>query len=297
MSSVNVKSLLNDARERNYCVGYFESWNLESTLAVVRAAEKLRSPVIIGFCGEYLKNPERSYPEDLFLYGKMLRRIADTATVPVATLLNESNDFDYTLRGVRVGFDMVMFVDDEMPVTEYTSLQRKLVDFAHACDVAVEAEIGSLPTANKSSMLGGQNTDLKLVSQFVNDSGVDALAVAVGNVHLLEGTKAELDLDLLANINQKVDIPLVLHGGTGIDKVIFKEAIKCGVAKVNIGTALKRAVINVYKNCLNQPELNKLNPNTILGNGSKTDIQQNAQIAIFETVIPFIQAFGGENKA
>ena len=295
MSLVNVKNLLNDARERNYCVGYFESWDLESTLAVVRAAEKLKSPVMIGFCGEYLSSPERTHREDLFLYGKMLRRIADTASVPVATLLNECADFDYALRGVAAGFDMVMFVDDEMPVTQYVSLQQKLVDFAHACGVAVEAEIGSLPTANQSS--NSHNTDLTLVSQFAKDSGVDALAVAVGNVHLLEGAKAELDLGLLANISQKVNIPLVLHGGTGIDKAIFKEAIKCGVAKVNVGTALKRAVINVYKECLTQPGLDKLNPNIILGNGSKTDIQQNAQRAIFETVVPFIQAFGGENKA
>ena len=299
MSLVNAKNLLNDARERNYCVGYFESWDLESTLAVVRAAEKLKSPVMIGFCGEYLSNPERAYREDLFLYGMMLRRIAETATVPVATLLNECRDFDCALRGIAAGFGMVMFVDDEMPVAEYTSFQRKLVEFAHACDIAVEAEVGALPTASQGSgaKQGGQNTDVNLASQFVKDTGIDALSVAVGNVHLLEGAKAQLDLDLLASINKKVDIPLVLHGGTGIDKAIFKDAIKCGVAKVNIGAGLKRAAINVYKDCFVQPDLDKLNPNTILGNGSKTDIQQRAAEAILETVVSFIKAFGGENKA
>jgi ketose-bisphosphate aldolase len=299
MPSVNVKNLLNDARERNYCVGYFESWDLESTLAVVRTAEKLKAPVMIGFCGGYLSNPERAYREDLFLYGMLLRRIADTASVPVATLLNECTDFDNALRGVAAGFDMVMFVDDEMPVAQYTSVQHKLVEFAHACDIVVEAEIGALPTASQSSGAneGGHNTDLKLAAQFVKDTGVDALAVAVGNVHLLEGAKAELDLELLANISQKVDIPLVLHGGTGIDKAIFKEAIKCGVAKVNIGAGLKRAAINAYKDYFGQNKVDKLNPNIILGNGSKTDMQQRACQAIFETIVPFIQAFNGENKA
>ena len=299
MPFVNAKNLLMDAKERNYCVGYFESWDLESTLAVVRTAEKLKSPVMIGFCGEYLFNPERAYSEDLFLYGIMLRRIAETASVPVATLLNECTNFDYTLRGVGAGFGMVMFVDDEMPVAQYTSVQQKLVEAAHACDVAVEAEIGALPTANQSSgaRQGGNNTDVELASKFVKDTGVDALSVAVGNVHLLEGVKAQLDLDLIASISQKTNVPLVLHGGTGIDKAIFKEAVKCGVAKVNIGTALKRAVINAYKSALTVPDIDKLNPNTILGNGSKTDIQQRAQDAIFVTTASFIRAFGGENKA
>ena len=299
MPLVNVKNLLSDALKSNYCVGYFESWDLESTLAVVRAAEKLKSPVMIGFCGGYLSNPERAYREDLFLYGMMLRRVADTSSVPVATLLNECTDFDNALRGVAAGFGMVMFVNDEMPAAQYTSLQKKLVEFAKASDVAVEAEIGALPTASQSSGAkeGGCNTDVKSASQFVKDTGIDALSVAVGNVHLLEGAKAVLDLDLLASISQEINIPLVLHGGTGIDKAIFKEAIKCGVAKVNIGTGLKRAAINVYKNYFGKYEVEKLNPNTILGNGSKTDIQQCAQQAIFETVIPFIQAFGGENKA
>jgi ketose-bisphosphate aldolase len=299
MSYVNVNDLLHNAIERNYCVGYFESWDLDSTLAVVRAAEKLRSPVIIGFCGEYLSNPQRAFPEDLFLYGKILREIAHKASVPVATLLNESNNFSYTLRSLAAGFDMVMFVDDEMPAQQFASAQRKLVEFAHACGIAVEAEIGALPTANHSTGVqqGGCNTDPELAAQFVKDTGIDALAVAVGNIHLLEGAKADLDLNLLAKIRQKVNIPLVLHGGTGIDKAIFKEAIKCGVAKVNIGTGLKRAAINAYKDSLSRHDIDKVNPNSILGNGSNTDIQRCVHDAVFERVIEFIHAFNGENKA
>ena len=169
MPSINVNKLLHDAIERNYCVGYFESWDLESTLAVVRAAEKLKSPVIIGFCGEYLSNSERAYREDLFLYGMMLRRIAHTASVPVATLLNECAEFDYALRGISAGFDMVMYVDSEMPVSQYTLYQQKLAEFAHSCDVCVEAEIGALPTANQGTgaKQGGNKTDAITAAQFV----------------------------------------------------------------------------------------------------------------------------------
>jgi fructose/tagatose bisphosphate aldolase len=89
----------------------------------------------------------------------------------------------------------------------------------------------------------------------------------------------------------------VLHGGTGIDKAIFKEAVKYGVAKVNIGAGLKRAAINAYKHSLDQQDIDKINPNCILGNGSKTDIQRCAHDAVFEKVVEFIHIFGGENKA
>ncbi len=299
MSIVNVAELLRDADKRGYCVGYFESWDIESTLAVVRAAEKLRSPVMNGFCGEYLANPGRQYVEDLFLYGKIVREMARSASVPVATLLNESTDLNYALRGVKADFDMVMFVDEKMPVPELTAVQKRLVEFAHACGVAVEAELGSLPTADQASgtQKGGLNTDPKVAAQFVAETGVDALAVAIGNVHLLEGKKAELDLDLLGRIDAAVAAPLVLHGGTGVDKKVFKEAIKNGIAKVNVGAGLKRVFINSYADYLKQRDVATMNPNRVFGDGGKNDIQRLAHDQLVDFVAGFIKAFNGENKA
>lgn len=299
MSTIKAIDLIRDADTRGYCVGYFEGWDLESTLAVVRAAEKMRSPVMIGFCGEYLANPERRYAEDLFLYGKIVKEIARTASVPVATLLNEAVDINYTYRGVAAGFDMVMFVDVNMPADRLTAIQKPLVKFAHACGVDVEAELGSLPTADQGSgaQSGGLNTDPDVAAKFVRDTGVDALAVAIGNVHLLEGKKAELDLDLLGRINAKVDAPLVLHGGTGVDKKVFKEAVKNGIAKVNVGAGLKRVAINSYQEYLAKNDVSKMNPNKILGTGGTLDMMRSAHNQIMDTVAEFIKAFGGENKA
>ena len=299
MSTIKAIDMIRDADRHGYCVGYFESWDLESTLAVVRAAEKMRSPVMIGFCGEYLANPGRGYAEDLFLYGKIVREIARAASVPVATLLNEAVDMDYTYRGIAAGFDMVMFVDVNMPVEPLIEMQKPLVRFAHACGVDVEAELGSLPTADQGTgaQSGGHNTDPDVAAGFVRETGVDALAVAIGNVHLLEGKKAELDLDLLGRINAKVDAPLVLHGGTGVDKKIFREAAKNGIAKVNVGAGLKRMAINSYQKYLAGNDVTKMNPNNILGTGGHLDMMRGAHDQIVDAVAEFIKAFGGENKA
>jgi ketose-bisphosphate aldolase len=299
MTSVNCIDLLKHAQDNNYAVGYFEAWNLESLLAVVRAAEATRSPVMIGFCGEYLNNPERRLKEDLFLYGSIVKKIARCASVPVATLLNEAIDINMAYRGVKAGFDMVMFVDEHMPVEQLTPIQKNLVKFAHACDVAVEAEVGALGMSNQSTgeMQTGFNSDPDVAARFVVDTGVDALAVSIGNVHLLEGFKAKLDMDLLERLNQKVTVPLVLHGGTGIDKADFKPAIERGIAKVNVGAGLKRIVIRNEQQYFAENNVSLMNPNDILGKGGKLDINSRSYDAMMEEVIDFIQAFGGLNKA
>ena len=151
MSSIRCVDLLRHAQENSYAVGYFEAWNLESLLAVVRAAEIARSPVMVGFCGEYLANPQRKFKEDINLYGAFARQVAQGASVPVATLLNESIDMNVTYQGVKADFDMVMFVDEGMPIDQLTVVTRKLVEFAHPCGVAVEGEVGSLGMADQAS--------------------------------------------------------------------------------------------------------------------------------------------------
>lgn len=299
MALVKVTDLLQDALARKYAVGYFESWNLESTYAVVRAAEKMKAPVLIGFCGEYLDYKERKYTEDLILYATMLKRIASAASVPVAVLLNEADELQTVYRAIAAGFDFVMFVDDEMPLDELIQVQKKIVEFAHPSGIAVEAELGSLPTANQATgeMDQGSKTDPDEALKFVQETGVDALAVAFGSVHLLENKKAELDLPLLETLHKTLQIPLVLHGGTGVDMASFKDAIDLGIAKVNVGTVLKRAVIDAEKQYFAKHQVDSMNPNDILGKGGKFDLAFRGHDAMMEVVIEYIKAFNGENKA
>jgi ketose-bisphosphate aldolase len=299
MALVSMQSILRDALEAGYAVGYFESWNLESTYAVVRAAEALRSPVIIGCCGEYVENPARRHREHLGVYAAMARAVAQEASVPVATLLNEADEVDTVYRGIQAGFGMVMFADDEMPTDRLEPLQKHLVEVAHACGVAVEAEVGALPMAHRESgqLDQGWKTDPARAAQFVERTGVDALAVSIGNVHLLEGKKAELDMGLLTALAERVKAPLVLHGGTGIDRAAFREATKLRVAKVNVGAGLKRAVIEAERRYFAETDVSRMNPNDVLGTGGPHDLGVAGQEALMHEVEGYIRAFGGEGKA
>jgi ketose-bisphosphate aldolase len=299
MSSIRCVDLLRHAQENSYAVGYFEAWNLESLLAVVRAAEIACSPVMVGFCGEYLANPKRKFKEDINLYGTLARQVAQSVSVPVATLLNESTDMSVAYQGVKADFDMVMFVDEKMPTDQLTVVTRKLVEFAHACDVAVEGEVGSLGVADQitGQKSAGNKTDPGVAAKFVAETGVDALAVSIGNIHFLEGGKVKLDFDLLEQIHQQVSVPLILHGGTGVDKADFKPSIKRGVAKVNVGAGLKRVVIESNLQYLAESDLSRMNPNDVLGRGGVLDMNVRSQEALIDEVLGFIKAFGSENMA
>jgi ketose-bisphosphate aldolase len=299
MSSIPCVDLLKHARENFYAVGYFEAWNLESLLAVVRAAEIARSPVMIGFCGEYLASPKRKFKEEINFYGQIAKRVAADASVPVATLLNESTDINVAYKGVQAGFDMVMFVDEEMHTEDLIWPTRKLVEFAHACGVAVEGEVGALGMVEQGSgtQRSGNATDPDLAARFVQCTGVDALAVSVGNIHFLEGKKAELDFDLLEVLHRKLPVPLVLHGGTGVDKADFKASIARGIAKVNVGSCLKRTVLDSERDYFNENDVKGMNPNDVLGRGGTMDLMVRSQEALIEEVLGFIRAFGAENQA
>ncbi len=299
MSSIRCIDLLKHARANAYAVGYFEAWSLESLLAIVRAAEIARAPVMTGFCGEYLASPKRKFKEDIALYGNISRKVASNASVPVATLLNESIDMNVAYQGVQAGFDMVMFVDEEMSIEELISPTRKLVEFAHACGVAVEGEVGALGVADPAGGTRrlGNSTDPDLAAEFVKGTGVDALAVSVGNVHFLERSKAQLDFDLLEELHRKVPVPLVLHGGTGVDKANFMPSVARGIAKVNVGSSLKRAVLESERRYFNENDVSEVNPNDVLGRAGKMDLMLRSQDALIEEVLTFIKAFGAENKA
>lgn len=296
---IGARELLQDARRHGYAVGYFEAWNFESLCAIVRAAEVARSPVMIGFCGEYLANPNRAFREDLGLYANLANMMAQSASVPVATLLNECIDMDVAYRGIKAGFSMVMFVSETMALDELAARTEKLVEFAHACGVGVEAEVGALGMADRTAgnQRRGWLTDPKLAAQFIQQTGADALAVSVGNIHFLEGNKAALDFNLLEELRRQVPVPLVLHGGTGVDKADFKAAIDHGIAKVNVGSSLKRACIESERRYFAQYDVERMNPNDVLGRGGKLDIGVQSQAALVEEVLSYIRAFGSEDRA
>ncbi len=299
MALVSMSSLLKHALQNKYAVGYFESWNMESLLAVVDAAEKTNSPVIIGFNGMFLGNDERTIKESIYHYGSLGTTVARQARVPVALLLNEADKVPILIKGLKAGFNAIMYENAVDSFEDAVRINKYLVQAAHYCDADVEAEIGNLPTADitNNTLSQGEITDPEQAAYFVKHTGVDALAIAVGNVHLLEGKKSELNFDLIKTLRNRIKIPLVLHGGTGICEENIKEAIKLGICKVNVGTALKRVFINTISFYLNENNVVNMDPHDIIGKGGKHDLLCKARTNVAEEVIKFIKIFGSEGKA
>lgn len=300
MALVSMKSLMNHALENKYAVGYFEAWNLEAVLSVINAAERINSPIIIGFSGMFLGNSKRLIPENIYHYGALGKAIAENAKVPCALLLNEADRIEMLIAGLKSGFNAVMFQDNKLPFEETVEITKYLCKTAHYCGADVEAEVGELPDADVSNgtISSGEKTDPDKAVWFAKECGIDALAIACGNVHLLEGgTKATLDFDLIKTLKEKMDIPLVLHGGTGISDDSFKAAIEMGISKINVGTVMKRIYINYIREYLGAENVDKIDPHEVIGKGGSLDMLVGAREAITEEIIRFLRVFGSENKA
>lgn len=299
MALYAMRSLMKHALENKYAVGYFESWNLESILAVTDGAEKTNSPVIIGFNGSFIGNGERKVKENIYHYGSLAKAIAEDASVPVALLLNEADSVPILVKGLKAGFNAIMYENTNNSFEETVEINKYLVKTAHCVGADVEAEVGELPTADvtTNTLSSGELTDPDQARYFVEETGVDALAVAVGNVHLLEVKKSKLDFELIQELREKIRVPMVLHGGTGVSEEDLKEAIKIGMCKINVGTVLKRIFINSIRNYLNNSNIDAIDPHDVIGKGGNSDMLMHARSAVTDEVVKFIKIFGSENKA
>ena len=285
--------LLADATAGGYAVCYCESWNLESLQAVVEAAEEVRSPIIAGFSGGFLMHPGRSKPANLAYYAGMALALRK-ASVPVAFLLNETDSLSQIEEAISLGFNCVMVENESLPLDQYRSLVKQVVDIAHQQAVAVEAQIGRLPDG--SGHTTAEITDTALARAFVEETGIDALAVAVGNVHVLTTGKSPLDLETLERIHSAVEIPLVLHGGTGIPLELAKDCIRRGVAKVNYGTTLKQVYLEAIREILAAYHA-PMSPHPFLGMGGERDIIVAGLEAVKLKVKELLRAFYSADKA
>jgi len=286
----SIASLMCRAREGGYALGYFESWNLESLQGVIDAAESTRAPIIVGFNGDFLSRPGRQATERLEWYAALGRAAAASAAVPCGLIFNECPDDRWVRRAAEVGFNLIMPADPAAPHDDYVRRVQDIVRHAHAMGVAVEAELGELPCgAGGGEAAGGAMTDPEAAARFVTATGVDLLAVSVGNVHIKLRGEQPLDLRRLEEIRRRVDIPLVLHGGTGIGLASLRQAIGLGVAKVNYGTYLKQRYLAAVRAALAVPEPN---PHELLGLGGPRDVMVAGRRAVRDAVLERIENLG-----
>jgi ketose-bisphosphate aldolase len=284
------------ALEGKYAVGYFESWNFESLQGVIDAAEESRSPMIIGFNGEFMSSDKRTAKERIAWYGALGKAAAESAGVPCAFIFNECTRDAWVRQAITAGFNLVMPIPAEGEAVEedgpsYAARTRALVELAHAHGVAVEGELGELPFGAEG---GGALTSPEQAARFVDETGVDLLAISAGNVHvLLQGRKA-LDLERVRQLRAAVETPLVLHGGTGIDGESLQSAIALGIAKVNFGTYLKQHYLAAVRRALASTEPN---PHRLLGMGEHDDVMVAGRMAVRDAVLARIDLLGCRGKA
>jgi fructose/tagatose bisphosphate aldolase len=287
--------LLSHACRRHYAVGYFESWDIASLEGVIDAAEQSRAPIIIGFNGEFLARAERDPPARLAWYGALGRAAAAGASVPCAVMFNECPADAWVERASLLGFNLVMLADAAASHADLTRRVSSLVQTCHPRGVAVEAELGVLPFGSpEHAAVHSSLTDPDAAAAFTRETGVDMLAVSAGNVHILLNGERNLDLAHLAAIRQKVDVPLVLHGGSGISADSLAKAIPLGVAKVNYGTYLKQRYLNTLQHALSRQTSN---PHELLGMGGTRDVMVAGRLAVRDAVLERIETLGCCGKA
>lgn len=240
MALVAAAPLLRQARREGYAVGAFNANNMELVQAIVGAAEELGAPVILQASQGALRYAGLGY------VWALAREAAWSARVPVAVHLDHGTDFVQILRCLRAGFTSVMVDGSSLPLAQNIALTRRVVEIAHPLGVSVEAELGRIGGREDELAVAAREaflTDPDEAVFFVRETGVDALAVAIGTAHGHYHGEPRLDWPRLERIARLVDLPLVLHGSSGLPEEAVREAIRRGVAKVNIDTDVREAFV------------------------------------------------------
>lgn len=232
MALVKMKDLLRRAEEKNIGCGAFSVGNMEMVRGAIRAAEELDTPIILQIAEVRLKN------SPLHLMGPMMVQAAKEAKVDVAVHLDHGLTFETVDKALELGFTSVMLDASTLPFEENIARVKAVVEKARKYGATVEAELGLVGGSEDGSCDHGiRCIDPDDAVVYARETGIDALAVAIGNAHGNYPVAPTLAFDVLEKIHEKVDIPLVLHGGSGITDKDFQRAISLGIRKVNIATA------------------------------------------------------------
>ncbi len=233
---VNLNDVLKKAQKEGYAVGLFNTTDTDMLEGVIAAAEELRSPVVIGTAEVLLPFGE------LKLIAPSIIAAAKRATVPVVVHYDHGLTFDRCIEALKLGFSSIMFDGSTKSEEDNLAETAEIVKIAHSFGASVEGEIGHVGDASQDD---GLVTDMYTTPEeavaFVNRTGVDALAVAIGTAHGAYKTKPQLDIERLKKIREALDTPLVLHGGSGLSDDDFRNTVKNGIAKMNIFTDLCNA--------------------------------------------------------
>lgn len=249
MTIARTSDLVHDAHHAGRAVAAINVITLEHAEAIASAADELATPVIM----QVSENAVRYHGGELAPLALAVQAIAERATTPIALHLDHVVSPDLFQRGLRSVFSSIMFDAGAMPYTDNVEHTANAVRDAHAAGLWLEAELGYVggkPDAPQSAHLAGVRTDPDEADRFVDATGVDALAVAVGSSHAMTERSARLDNGLIAELAGRLDVPLVLHGSSGVPADELRAAVAAGIVKVNVGTALNVAMTAAVRTTL-----------------------------------------------
>lgn len=287
---VPIKKIITQAKEKKYAVGAFNTSNLEITLAIVRAAVKMKSPVIIQTSESAIK-----YSNLETLFG-MITNVANTIgkKVPIAIHLDHGKNMPVVKDCINIGYNSVHMDASEKDYATNVRMSRQAAQLGHRKKIWVQAELGSI--LGKEGLVKLETGEINMkdlmtdpyqAKDFVEKTKVDTLAVAVGTIHGSFKGVEKVDHRLLKKIASLVNIPLVLHGGSGLNAGTFKKAIKNGVSVINIDTNLRLAFKKALQSSIKDSE-DLIDPRKILGPSTE---------AMQKEVEKMIKIFGSQNKA
>jgi fructose-bisphosphate aldolase class II len=270
--------LLKTGRSEGYAVGQFNFHNIDGLLAILSAAEAKKSPVILG--------PLFLKPSAIMA---MLRELAGDASIPVAVTLDHGQSFEQCAECIDAGYTDVMLDTSALPFEQNANESKRVAEVAHSAGIGVEGEIGHVGMGEdyeNFSQVTADFTQPEEAARYVEQSGVDAVAVAVGTAHGHYKGEPKLDFARLKEIKAAVEAPIVLHGGSGVSDDDFREAIRRGISKVNIYTHLADAALEAARVQLADPDLKHF-----------FQLQYATGQAMKQVVEHYMDVFGSSGKA
>lgn len=278
---VNMRELLADAEEKDYAVGSFSVANMEMVLGAIKAFEELNSPAILQIAEVRLKQ------SPLEVIGPLMVAAAKNAKTPVAVHFDHGKTMEKIGQALDLGFTSVMFDGSHLPLDENIEMTKAVKALADMTNAAVEAEIGCVGGSEDGSEDIAINcTRPEDAVRFEGETGVDALAIAIGNAHGNYKSTPKLRFDILEEVDRLTKVPLVLHGGTGITPDDFIRCSHTGIKKINIATATFDSVEKTVRECYNENSIN-----------GYYDLQAAEVEGAYQNVKKHILIFGSDNKA
>lgn len=273
---VSFNSLLQDARKGHYAVGAFNLLSLEHVRGAIRAAENLRSPIIIQLA-------EVQFPcAPIEMMAPVYLEAARKASVPVCVHLDHGQSYETCAKAISLGFNSVMFDGAALPFEENVAQSAAVARLAHAFGVDVEAELGKVGDADRPPQAGDDVfTNVADSVEFIDRTGVEALAIAIGNLHGKYVATPRLNIGRLKEIAAATSLPLVLHGGSGTSEEDFKSCIHNGICKINVATALQLAVTSAVAEYASGPSANYIEMKSVIEDATQKEVERH--ILLFES--------------